>query len=198
MDLPWYHRTVRDTPKHSPPPAPAPWLATPEASTHLMPIRRRFRQPASRSVMERRCPSRRGLSGCDTPAQRPAFGWPSRVLYRKLGHSWQECLFARKHPVFPFLNTQPAILFGCGAAAPCRGRVSRTPSQSRAGVPPAIRASRSRTRHHGPAARCGRRAVCPTSWCQKTKSFLSGTLAGGLTSRPYWDGKSARRILLYH
>jgi len=36
MDLPWYHRTVRHTPKYSPPDAPTRRSAPPAVSTHLM------------------------------------------------------------------------------------------------------------------------------------------------------------------
>jgi len=51
--------------------------------------------------MERRSPSRRGSSGCDTPGQRPASRWPARVLYRKLGLSRRDSVCPHKNPVFP-------------------------------------------------------------------------------------------------
>jgi hypothetical protein len=48
--------------------------------------------------MERRSPSRPGSSGCDTLAQRAAFRWPARVLYRKLGLSRRDSWSACKNP----------------------------------------------------------------------------------------------------
>src|ERR1039457_5748817 len=42
LNLPWYHRTVRHSPSHSPPPSPVAWFAPPVASIPLTLIRRRF------------------------------------------------------------------------------------------------------------------------------------------------------------
>ena len=85
--------------------------------------------------------------------------------HRNRGHSWRDLLSARRNPRDGGLFHPLSALFsGCGAAALCRCRVPKKLSQSRAGVPPAIRVPRLRILHHGPATRGGRRDACPTFW----------------------------------